>query len=231
MKDKIKRNFVHKYLDDNSKEKYEHMLEKREESEEILKKSMIGHLSALNDGVIAIFITVMMLEIPYPHLQTEVKGFLWSIAVFLVSFFIIAEFWYDNKRIFESIREADHLVVVSNFLFLASLALIPATTKWIMNQNDRYSEISFGLVYFITLIFEQLLYYAAVRKRFKQHNVLFITILVARIGSLISVNAVLMIIAWFFPKPAVFLYLTLPIISFFKPEKKKTFDSKRETSD
>lgn len=61
--------------------------------------------------------------------------------------------------------------------------------------------------------------------------ILFITILVARIGSLISVNAVLMIIAWFFPKPAVFLYLTLPIISFFKPEKKKTFDSKKENSD
>ena len=220
MKNKIKHSFVHKYLDDESKEKYEHMLEKREESAENLKKSMISHLSALNDGVIAIFITVMMLEIPYPRLQTEFKGFLWSIAVFLVSFFIVAAFWYDNKRIFESIREADHMVVVSNFLFLASLALIPATTKWIMNQTNRYSEISFGIVYFITLMFEQLLYYAAVRKRFLQHSVLFITIIAARIGSLIIVNAVLMILAWFFPRPAMLLYLTLPILSFFKPENK-----------
>ena len=220
MKNKIKHNFVHKYLDTESKEKYEHMLEKREESAENLKKSMISHLSALNDGVIAIFITVMMLEIPYPRLQTEFKGFLWSIAVFLVSFFIVAAFWYDNKRIFESIREADHMVVVSNFLFLASLALIPATTKWIMNQTNRYSEISFGIVYFITLMFEQLLYYAAVRKRFLQHSVLFITIIAARIGSLIIVNAILMILAWFFPRPAMLLYLTLPILSFFKPENK-----------
>ena len=220
MKNKIKHNFVHKYLDEESKEKYEHMLEKREESAESLKKSMISHLSALNDGVIAIFITVMMLEIPYPRLQTEFKSFLWSIAVFLISFFIVAEFWYDNKRIFESIREADHMVVVSNFLFLASLALIPATTKWIMNQTNRYSEISFGIVYFITLMLEQLLYYASVRKRFRQHSTLFITIIVARIGSLIIINAILMILAWFFPRPAMLLYLTLPILSFFKPENK-----------
>ena len=96
-------------LDIESKEKYEHMLEKREESAENLKKSMISHLSALNDGVIATFITVMMLEIQYPRLQTEFKSFLWSIAVFLVSFFIVAEFWYDNKAsgsvyIFASIK-------------------------------------------------------------------------------------------------------------------------------
>ena len=32
LKNKIKHGFVHKYLDDESKEKYEHMLEKREES-------------------------------------------------------------------------------------------------------------------------------------------------------------------------------------------------------
>ena len=219
MKNKIKQSFIDRYFDDDSKEKYEHMLAKKEESAGSLKKSMIGHLSALNDGVIAIFITVMMLEIPYPRLQTEVKSFLWSIAVFLVSFFIVAEFWYDNKRIFEAIREADHMVVISNFLFLASLALIPATTKWIMNQNNRYSEITFGIVYFITLMLEQLLYYAAVRERFLNHKALFITILTARIGYLVIINAILMVLAWFYPRPAMLLYLALPILSFFRPDK------------
>ena len=186
---------------------------------ESFKTSMISHLSALNDGVIAIFITVMMLEIPYPRLQSEFKGFLWSIAVFLVSFFIIAEFWYDNKRIYEAVTSADHMVVVTNFLFLASLALIPATTKWIMYQTNRYSEITFGIVYFITLIFEQVLYYASIRNRFENHRFLLFTILIARIGYLVIVNSILMLIAWFFPRAAMLLYLALPILSFFRTEK------------
>ena len=66
MKQKIKSGFVRRHMDDESIAKYEHMLEKKAENAEALKSGMIGHLSALTDGVIAIFITVMMLEIPYP---------------------------------------------------------------------------------------------------------------------------------------------------------------------
>lgn len=218
MKQKIKSNFIQRHMSRDNVDKYEHMLTRRRESYERLKTSMISHLSTLNDGVIAIFITVMMLEIPYPKLREEYGSFLWSIAVFLVSFFIIADFWYDNKRIFETIKEADHMVVVANFMFLASLALIPATTKWIMNQTDRYSELNFGLVYLITMLMQQFLYYASVRKRFVNHLALFFTIILARIGGLLIINAALMTLAWFHPRAAMLLYITLPIISFFTPE-------------
>ena len=88
-----------------------------------------------------------------------------------------------------------------------------------MNQNNRYSEITFGIVYFITLMLEQLLYYAAVRERFLNHKALFITILTARIGYLVIINAILMVLAWFYPRPAMLLYLALPILSFFRPDK------------
>ena len=92
MKQKLKNGFIRRHMDDESIAKYEHMLEKRAENAEKLKSGMIGHLSALTDGVTAIFITVMMLEIPYPTSEKTYWGFLWSILVFLVSFFIIADF-------------------------------------------------------------------------------------------------------------------------------------------
>ena len=66
MKQRIKSVFVKKFLSEESAKKYDHMLEKRAEGEERLQTNMIAHLSTLNDGVIAIFITVMMLEIPFP---------------------------------------------------------------------------------------------------------------------------------------------------------------------
>ena len=217
MKQKIKTAFVSRFLGDESARKYNHMLEKRAQGEERLKTSMINHLSTLNDGVIAIFITVMMLEIPFPTSEKSYWEFAWSVLIFLVSFFIVADFWYDNKRIFEAVNQADHLVIVSNFLFLASLALIPVATKWTLHQNDRYSAVHFGAVYILTTFFQRLLYFAALRKRFRETPGLFLIMIFSRTGILLAISAALMLLSWFFPHQAIILYIILPVISFFMP--------------
>ena len=217
MKQKIKSAFVRKFLSDESAKKYDHMLEKRAEGEERLKTSMISHLSTLNDGVIAIFITVMMLEIPFPTSEKSYGEFAWSILIFLVSFFIVADFWYDNKQIFEAVRQADHLVIVANFLFLASLALIPVTTKWIIHQSDRYSAIHFGAVYILTSFFQRLLYFAALRKRFRDTPGLFLLMIFSKTSILLAISALLMLLSWFYPHQAFVLYIILPVVSFFMP--------------
>ena len=218
MKQRIKSAFIRRHLSDEDFRKYEHMLEKREEGEERLRTSMIGHLSTLNDGIVAIFITVMMLEIPFPTSERSYWEFVWSVLVFLVSFFIVADFWYDNKRIFESIREADHLVIVANFLFLASLALIPVATKWIIHQKDRYAAVHFGAVYMLTSLFQQLLYYTALRKRFRKNPGLFVFMVFFRVSFLLGISAALMLLSWFYPQWAVILYIILPAAGFFMPQ-------------
>lgn len=219
MKQRIKEKLVQNHLSEENIEKIRYMRDQKAEHAEKLKTSMMGHLSALNDGVIAIFITVMMLEIPYPTSKDEYSMFIWSILTFLVSFFIIAEFWYNNKKILEATTEADHMVIVTNFTFLASLALIPATTKWIMHQATVASVMTFGIVYLLTLLFQEFLQYAVLRKRYHKHFKLFFTLMLGRIGSLVVVNALLMVFTCFHPKLASLLYLILPILSFFKPEK------------
>lgn len=213
----MKSALVRRHMGEEDVRKHEHMMEQRKKAQEKLGISMIGHLSTLNDGVIAIFITVMMLEIPYPTSERTYLEFLWSVLIFLVSFFIVADFWYDNKRIFEAVREADHLIIVANFLFLASLALIPATTKWIMHEMDRYSAAHFGAVYMLTSVFQQLLYYAALRKRFRKNLGLFFAMIVSRAGILLAISAGLILLSWFFPRQAVILYIILPVVSFFTP--------------
>ena len=217
MQQRIKSAFIRNFLGDESMEKYDHMLEKRAQGEERLKTNMISHLSTLNDGVIAIFITVMMLEIPFPTSEKSYWEFVWSILIFLVSFFIIADFWYDNKKSFEAITEADHMVIVANFLFLASLALIPVATKWIMHQNDRYSAVHFGAVYILTSLFQRFLYFAALRKRFVTTPGLFFLMVFSKTAILLALSAVLMLLSWFYPHQAIVLYIILPVISFFMP--------------
>ena len=218
-------------LGDEAAGKYEHMLRKTAENSRKLKASMIGHLSTLNDGVIAIFITVMMLEIPFPTSRAEYSTFLWSIAVFFISFFMIAGFWYENKRIFETMREGDHFTVVMNFVFLAALALIPVTTKWIMNSADRYSAINFGLVYFLTTLFQELLRYAVLRKRFANQKDMFHMIVSYKFVIMLASLAVLMLLSYFFPQIAIVLYVFLPVWTFFIPEKERKIEAQEPEQD
>ena len=216
-----KRNrYLEQRLSEEDAAKYEHTKKRALESAEKLKKDMIGHLSALDDGVIAIFITVMMLEIPYPTSRTEYHSFVWSVLVFFVSFFIVADFWYENKKIFSSLREADHLTVVMNFIFLAVLALIPATTKWILNRVDRYAAMHFGIVYFVASLCQELLMYAALRKRFTGHKNLFFRMAISRAAMLVVMVAVLLVLSYFYPRIAIIFYVILPIWSFFRPDRR-----------
>jgi uncharacterized membrane protein len=129
----------------------------------------------------------------------------------------VADFWYDNKQIFEAVRQADHLVIVANFLFLASLALIPVTTKWIIHQSDRYSAIHFGAVYILTSFFQRLLYFAALRKRFRNTPGLFLLMIFSKTSILLAISALLMLLSWFYPHQAFVLYIILPVVSFFMP--------------
>ena len=108
-------------------------------------------------------------------------------------------------------------MIVANFLFLASLALIPVATKWIMHEENRYSTVHFGAIYMLTSILLQFLYYSALRKRFRDNIGLFFIMILSRMGFLLGISAVLMLISWFQPHWAVILYIILPVVSFFMP--------------
>ena len=207
-----------KHLSDEEAEKYEHMRQKREENDERLKVSLKNHLSAFNDGIIAIFITVIILEIPYPTNEAQYRQFLWSVLIFIVSFLVIADFWYENKRIFEAMKEVDRLIVLLNFFFLMSLAFIPVMTKWVFDRMNRYAAVNYGVTYLATVLLNQLLHLAVVRKRFQNHMHLFAKISFTRIGLLVLVNLILIPISWFFPNQAILLYVLLPVISFLRPK-------------
>ena len=206
------------HLTDEEAEKYQHMKEKRDENDDRLKSSLKGHLSTFNDGIIAIFITVMMLEIPYPVSEHQYRHFLWSVLIFFVSFLVIGDFWYENKRVFETIREVDHLTLAVNFLFLMALAFIPVMTKWIFNQPTRYAAVNYGITYLITMLMNQLLYLVVVRKRFRKHISLFVKITLARVGLILLVNLILILLGWYFPMQVTVLYAVLPVLSFLRPK-------------
>jgi len=85
----------------------------------------------LTDGVIAIIITILVLDIRVPELGsgqslaeslTEVRP---TFVSFVLSFLLVGMFWTLHKQTFNQVRYTDHNATWLNLIFLLALALVP----------------------------------------------------------------------------------------------------------
>ena len=116
---------------------------------------LADHLTTFNDGVIAIIITIVVLEIEAPVADRAYGNFIEQIGIFLISFFVVANFWYEmHKNFSHFIWKASKWTMICDFCFLASLSLIPVMTKWLMDHLSMLAVVNFGIVYFMVQTFE-----------------------------------------------------------------------------
>jgi len=95
----------------------------------------INRLEAFSDGVIAVAITLLVLNIDVPHLkpgETLAHGLLdqWpSYAAYVTSFLTIGIIWINHHVMVGRLREADHAISFLNLLLLMSIAILPFATN------------------------------------------------------------------------------------------------------
>jgi TMEM175 potassium channel family protein len=95
-----------------------------------------GRLEAFSDGVIAILITIMVLElrVPASHEPAALIG-LWPVLLsYLLSFLVIAIYWVNHHGLFHRCREVNSAVLWTNIAFLFCISLIPFATAY-MGEN------------------------------------------------------------------------------------------------
>ena len=91
-------------------------------------------LEAFSDGVFAIAITLLVLDIhvPAPHPGSDLAGELgaqWpSYAAYVVSFLTIGIIWINHHAMIRRLREVDHGILTWNLLLLLCVGLLPFTT-------------------------------------------------------------------------------------------------------
>jgi uncharacterized membrane protein len=108
-----------------------------------------GRLEAFSDGVIAIIITIMVLELKLPKgagiegLQSLYPVFL----TYLLSFIFIAIYWNNHHHIMQAARSVNGAVLWANMHLLFWLSLIPFVTNW-MGENHfaRWPVTCYGIV-------------------------------------------------------------------------------------
>jgi uncharacterized membrane protein len=93
-------------------------------------------LLAFSDGVIAIIITIMVLELKVPH-EPNLTALAAVAPVFLsyvLSFLYLAIYWNNHHHFFHLVRRVDGMMLWANLHLLFWLSLIPFATGW-MGEN------------------------------------------------------------------------------------------------
>ncbi len=92
-----------------------------------------GRLEAFTDGVIAIIITIMVLEIKVPH-GADTAAFMEGLPVFLayvLSYVNVGIFWVNHHHMLHATAHIDGRVLWANLFLLFWLSLVPFVIRWI----------------------------------------------------------------------------------------------------
>ena len=95
-----------------------------------------GRLEAFSDGVIAILITIMVLELKVPHGTdlAALAGFVPVFSSYVLSFVFLGIYWNNHHHLFQAVQRVDGRVLWANLHLLFWLSLIPFATAW-MGEN------------------------------------------------------------------------------------------------
>jgi TMEM175 potassium channel family protein len=171
-----------------------------------------------SDGVMAIIITIMVLEIPLPmnFNYSGLISFLYSIFIFIVSFFIVGSFWNKHHWLIDKVDKITNKIVWRNMIFLLSLALLPLFTRWVLENPTELIPVIF---YDILFIIVNLSYFIIAKevytekhfteKRIKRKNNRQISHMLI-MGILL---AAFLILASFYPEITIILFMGFPIIT------------------
>ena len=90
-------------------------------------------LSAFTDGVLAIVLTIMVLELPVPHgaSGTALRPLWPLLGAYALSFVNIGIFWNNHHHLMHLVRKVDGRVLWANLFLLFWLSLIPFVIRWI----------------------------------------------------------------------------------------------------
>ena len=106
-------------------------------------------LEAFSDGVIAIIITIMVLELKIPH-GTDWESIKPLIPVFIsyvVSFTMLGIYWGNHHHLIHTIKEVSSGIMWANMHLLFWLSLIPFASGWMgENHFDKLTVAAYALV-------------------------------------------------------------------------------------
>jgi uncharacterized membrane protein len=128
-----------------------------------------GRLEAFSDGVMAIIITIMVLELRPPHgvSLATLRPLLPVFLSYLLSFVFLGIYWNNHHHLFQAVRHVDGRILWANMHLLFWLSLTPFVTAW-MGEN-HFAALPVAL-YGVVQLFSGVAYFILERVLIAHHG-------------------------------------------------------------
>ncbi|KXH79568.1 TMEM175 family protein [Chryseobacterium kwangjuense] len=92
-----------------------------------------GRLEAFSDGVMAIIITIMVLELKVPEGSSwiSLKPLIPKFLAYIFSFIYVGIYWNNHHHMFQAVKKVNGSILWANLHLLFWLSLMPIATEWI----------------------------------------------------------------------------------------------------
>lgn len=117
-----------------------------------------SRLEAFSDGVLAIIITIMVLELKVPEKPTleALGGSTTGFLAYLLSFVYVGIYWSNHHHMFQVVEHVNGTVLWANLHLLFWLSLFPVTTDWVAETDFARTPV---VVYGVNLLLAAVAYY------------------------------------------------------------------------
>src|SRR5213083_2615090 len=121
-----------------------------------------NRLEAFSDGVLAIIITIMVLELKVPHAAdlAALKPVLPVLSSYILSFIYLGIYWNNHHHLFQATEEVSGGILWANLHLLFWLSLFPFTTAW---MGENHIAATPTAVYGFVLLMAAIAYYVLQR--------------------------------------------------------------------
>jgi uncharacterized membrane protein len=128
-----------------------------------------ARLEAFSDGVIAVIITIMVLELKVPHQDgfAGLRAVLPTLCLYFISFAFTGISWINHHHLVHRTDEADELILYANLGFLFCLSLLPFFTAYVLEKKMDSFSVAIYVTSMILTGFSFLLLRLAIARRLR----------------------------------------------------------------
>ncbi|MHC5373235.1 TMEM175 family protein [Enterococcus sp. LJL120] len=173
-----------------------------------------------SDAVIAIILTIMVLELPV-DLHSGVINFpelFRGVGIYFISFCFVANLWFETAQSFNKVERVTNRDLVIYLLSLFFLSLVPMSTGLLIEDTNSQVMLIYGVLTLIVLLLTQFLIMSLTKQAIAEKKVeaYQIEVLKGRNRIDVGLRLTLLIIGHFFVQIGLVIYLILPIVSFLQ---------------
>ena len=179
------------------------------------RKVSIARIEGFSDALIAILITLMVLEIPLPTKMdaTELLEFGKSVLIYFASFVVVGAQWNKHHLLLEKVETVSYNFIWKNLLYLFSLSLVPLLIKWLIQYPDNViPAISYSVIYLATdFISKQLFVTILKEKKSEVDRMLPNNRKIVMQLFPIILFILILVLAFYYPEIAIVFFIVFPV--------------------